>query len=165
MSRFFGFRRIKIESAAFSSDEWTLSSGIMWFIYPCSPCTSCNKRTGISTSAQVRWSSSTSIFSSPADLSPPSHWCRMNDERLKIKATFHSPILFYFSPQISQTGVWIKCRQVCVSVVYMSAQSPKQKDFARTARWQSYGHCPLWVMILWGGANGRIDSVTSADAY
>lgn len=116
------------------------------------------QRTGISTSAQVRWISSTSIFSSPTDLSPPCHWCRVNDECLNIKATtttFHGPVLFYFSPQTSQTRGWIKSRQVCESVVYTSAKSPKGHDFARTVRLQSYGHCSLWMMILWGGANGR----------
>lgn len=68
-------------------------------------------------SAHVRWISFTSIFSSPTDLSPPSHRCQMNDECLNIKATtttFHSPILFYFlSPDKSvdkeQTGVWFSC--------------------------------------------------------
>ena len=121
--------------------------------------------TGFSTSAQVRWISSSSIFSSPTDLSPPSHWCRMNDECLSIKATtttLHDPIVFSFS---LQTRVWHKSREVCDSVVYISAKSPKGQDFPRTVRSQSYGRCPLWVMILWDGANGRIDGVTSADTY
>lgn len=139
-----------------------------YVIYPCSLCTSCNNRGQVSpasTSAHVRWISFTSIFSSPTDLSPLSHWCRMNDECLNIKAsktTFHSPILFYFCPQ---TGVWTKSRQVCDSVMFISAKLSKGRDFPRPVRLQSYGHCPLWVMILWGGANGRIDGMTSADAY
>lgn len=88
------------------------------------------QRTGTSSAAQVRWINSTSIFSSPTDLSPPSHWCRMNDECLNINATttiFRRPILFSFvSPDVptqqtqvwhtEQTGVRLHCVLICLIV-------------------------------------------------
>lgn len=90
----YDFRRIKIKPATGRRDRAILVLCPLSFlpVYLLQ-----QQRTGTCTAAQVRWINSTSIFSSPTDLSPPSHWCRMNDECLNINATttiFRRPILF-----------------------------------------------------------------------
>lgn len=97
----YAFRRIKIKLATGRRDRSILVLCPLSFlpVYLLQ-----QQRTGTSTAAQVRWINSASIFSSPTDLSPPSHWCRVNDECLNITAAttiFRRPILFSFvSPDV-----------------------------------------------------------------
>lgn len=116
----------------------------------------------------------------PSDLSPPSRWCQLKDEcpythtrarKKEAVTTEHFiaiiPLLFFLPPTLSGA----KCRGGRDLIVYTSARSP-QVSVTCTSSWTP---AKLTAAVLYPspspfhevipGANGRIDGVTSVDAY